>query len=102
VAIRSLPKPYDPAKRRARNLKRYGIDERQYQAMWDRQHGHCDICAKPLPPKPHIDHDHGKSKRVRGLVHFTCNRLIGNNHFTPPMFRNAARYLESSFDARDL
>ena len=96
-----MTRPYDPVKRRARNLKRYGLTEAQFQKMVERQHGHCDICRKPLPSKPHVDHDH-KTGRVRGLVHWHCNRLIGNNRYSPLMFRNAASYLESGFDGRDL
>jgi hypothetical protein len=97
-----VKRTYDPAKRRARNLAKYGITEAQFQAMWDRQHGLCDICAKPLPARPHVDHDHAKPHRVRGLLHWWCNRLVGTNRNTPLMFRNAARYLESDFDGREL
>ncbi len=96
---------YDPAKRRARHdrdrLARYGITKEQYELMLKIQRGLCDICAKPLPPEPHIDHDH-KTGRVRGLLHWWCNRLVGTNRNTPLMFRNAASYLESSFDGRRL
>jgi len=96
---------YDPAKRRRANLAAYGITEVQFLKMWHRQRGYCDICAKPLPNERKnivVDHDHGKSKRVRGLLHRLCNRLIGNNRNTPLMFRNAAAYLESTFDGRNL
>ena len=96
-----MTRPYDPAKRRAANLKRYGITERQWQAMWERQKGRCDICARLLPERPHLDHDH-RTGRVRGLLHWWCNRLIGNHRNTPLMFRRAAEYLESSFDGRSL
>jgi hypothetical protein len=95
-----MTRAYDPAKRRARNLKRYGIDERQFQAMWQRQRGLCDICIKPLPARPHVDHDH-KDKRVRGLLCWPCNRLIGRYRH-PHLFFLAARYIESTFDGRQL
>jgi hypothetical protein len=95
-------KPYDPAKRRARNLKRYGIDERQFQAMKEKQHGLCDICVKPLPARPHVDHDH-KTGRVRGLLCWPCNRLIGfARHGKSYLFENAVNYLDSDFDGRTL
>jgi hypothetical protein len=92
---------YDPAKRRARNLSNYGLSELQFRAMWERQRGLCDICAKPLPPRAHVDHDH-KTGKVRGIVDWHCNRLLGNNRYTPTMFRRAAAYLESPFDGRKL
>jgi ribosomal protein L32E len=98
---------YDPIKRRAydraRNLASYGINEDKFKQMWERQHGLCDICTKPLTMNDVVvDHDHRKPKRVRGLLHRFCNKLVGNNRNTPAMFRNAARYLESSFDGRQL
>jgi len=91
---------YDPAKRRARNLARYGIDERQFLLMWKRQGGLCDVCVKPLPVRPHVDHDH-KNKRVRGLLCWPCNRLIGRYRHEQ-IFYNAGRYLASPFDGRKL
>jgi hypothetical protein len=95
-----MTRAYDPAKRRARNLRRYDIDERQFTLMWERQNGHCDICGKPLRPNAHVDHSH-RDQRVRGLLCWPCNRLIGRYH-DPLIFRNAARYLESTFDGRTL
>jgi hypothetical protein len=93
---------YDPLKRRAANLKRYGIDEAQFQLMLERQRGRCDICTKLLRGRIYVDHDHGPSKRVRGLLDFVCNRLVLTSRATPLMFRNAAAYLESDFDGRKL
>lgn len=90
---------YDPVARRRRTLATYGITEAQYQALVRRQKGLCDICAKPLPEHPHIDHDH-KTAIVRGVLCWWCNRLIGTNRNTAFMFRQAARYLESRFDGR--
>jgi hypothetical protein len=86
---------------RAGKLKRrYGITPAQWQMMWDRQHGLCDICAKPLKERAHVDHD-PKSGRVRGLLHGFCNKML-NRRYTAAMFARAARYLESPFDGRDL
>ena len=93
-------KPYDPAKRRARNLARYGINAGQFLKLSERQRWCCDICTKPLPRRAHVDHDHATG-RVRGLLCWPCNRLIGR-HRDPWIFRQAARYLESTFDGRTL
>ena len=94
-----MKRKYDPAARRRRNLARYGLTEAQFQMMYERQGGLCDICYKPLPKRPHVDHDH-KTGRVRGLLDWWCNRLIGNNRNTPLMFRAASQYLLSDFDGR--
>ena len=92
----------DPAKRRAAKLlKKYGITPAQWQAMYDRQKGLCDICAKPLTGRIYTDHDH-KTGRVRGLLDFICNRLLLTSRVTPLMLRRAADYLESQFDGRRL
>ena len=91
---------YDPAARRRRTLAAHKLSEAQYQALVRRQKGLCDVCAKPLPAHPHVDHDHGPSGRVRGVLCWWCNRLIGNNRNTALMFRRAAEYLESRFDGR--
>ena len=95
-----MTRPYDPVKRRARNLKRYGITEAQFQKMVERQKGRCDICREPLKT-PNVDHDH-ESGRVRGLLCWFCNKFVTLRRISPLMFRNAAAYLESSFDGRHL
>ena len=96
---------YDPQRRRAYNLARYGLTEDQFQRMLERQHGLCDLCAKPLPPKAHVDHVHARKeslRRVRGILCWPCNRMLGNGRNTPALFRRAADYLEAKFDGRRL
>jgi hypothetical protein len=87
---------------RARRLKRkYGISIRQYDEMLALQLGVCAICH--FPPKSrrlHVDHDHA-TKRVRGLLCFTCNRfLVSKNNVETA--RQVLWYLSRAFDARKL
>lgn len=43
-------------------LKRYGIDESEYQTMLSHQKGKCKICGKEPTGRPlHVDHDHSLS-----------------------------------------
>lgn len=90
------------AGRRAMLLKKYGITERQYDLMLARQKGVCAMCSRP--PKRirlSVEHDHGVSKRVRGLCCYRCNAyLIGKN--TLETARQLVKYLESDFDGRKL
>lgn len=90
-------------KHRAIRLKRlYGITVAQYDEMFRRQHGLCDICAHP--PKNmrlSVDHDH-TTGRVRGLLCFLCNHKLIGRRRDPNLFRRVAEYLASDFDGRKL
>lgn len=80
---------------------KYGITPEQYQKMLDRQGGLCDICYRP--PKTlrlAVDHDH-KTKRVRGLLCYTCNRFRVSRNTVQTASR-VLQYLESTFDGRNL
>ena len=58
---------------------RYGISLEQKREMYDSQKGLCKVCGERLPEdfrKAHVDHDH-ETEHVRGLVHWSCNKLIG-------------------------
>lgn len=82
----------------------YGITLAQYNLLLKYQNNVCAICNRP--PKNirlNVDHCH-RSKRVRGLLCFRCNKyLIGRfNKEHADIFRKAASYLESTFDGRNL
>lgn len=86
---------------RARMLwQKYSITLAQYDAMLQMQGGGCWICGRvPKSRRLAVEHDHGPSKRVRGLVCHLCNKLrIGIN--TPETARKVLAYLESDFDGR--
>lgn len=58
---------------------RYGISLEQKREMYDEQKGLCKVCGERLPEdfrKAHVDHDHA-TENIRGLVHWSCNKLIG-------------------------
>lgn len=64
--------------RRANNLRhRYGIEEEDYDRMFDEQGGVCHICQDP-PGRYNlsVDHDHSTG-RVRGLLCHNCNHGLG-------------------------
>lgn len=65
---------------RAYSLKRnYGIDEAEYQRMFDAQGGRCGICGGDKSfgnGKLHVDHCH-RTGRVRKLLCVKCNMALG-------------------------
>ena len=88
--------------------QKYGVSERQWDLMFERQKGLCPICLKPIykfrdpsgrKASP-VEHDH-KTKRVRGLACYRCNRTkIGTN--TAETAARLLAYLTSTFDGRDI
>lgn len=73
------------------HLKRkFGVDEIQYQELYNKQKGCCAICGKhssEFQRRLALDHDH-VSGEIRGLLCFVCNkRIVGrfrkgiNSHF---------------------
>ncbi len=61
--------------------KKYGITLVDYERMLKRQSYCCAICLKhesEFKRRLHVDHNHGPSKKVRGLLCYFCNfRRVG-------------------------
>lgn len=82
---------------------KYGITQAVYEIMLQVNDGKCWICDRP--PKPsknlHVDHAH-KTKQVRGLLCWQCNRRLIGRHTvnTAWIFDRAAVYLRSTKDWR--
>ncbi len=94
--------------RAAMLLSKYGITAQQWDLIYEHQKGLCPICLKPIHKyknkegrrAANVEHDH-KSKRVRGLTCFVCNRdRIGQN--TVETAKRVVTFLESAFDGRNL
>lgn len=56
--------------------RKYGITGADFRRMHEEQSGCCLFCGKPAGDRLSVDHDHDTG-RVRGLVHSTCNVLLG-------------------------
>lgn len=91
AVFQANPEPYrrrarqahidDPLLSRKRACKKYGITLDDYDALLEKQDGHCGMC--PATTSGHnmtddfcIDHDHITGK-VRGLLCSSCNLLLG-------------------------
>lgn len=83
------------AERERHLVKKYGITEAEYIAMFDLQNGECAVCGKRQDNAFDVDHDHSTGV-VRGLLCTNCNRMIGHAGDDPDRLESAARYLRSS------
>lgn len=65
---------------RARHLLiKYGITEKDYDDLYRKQQGRCAVCkrsASEFKSRLCVDHDHGPSREVRGLLCHFCNRRV--------------------------
>ena len=93
----SKPRPtgIDLERKRATNRKgklkqRYGLELKDYEAMFRGQGGACAICGHIK--KLHIDHCHNTGK-VRGLLCQGCNHGLGNFNDDSERMATAISYL---------
>lgn len=71
---------------------RYGITPAEYQQMIVSQDGKCAICGNHFIRTPQIDHDHITGK-VRALLCYKCNSLLGYAYDDVDILQNAIDYL---------
>ena len=97
---------HDPAAAREKMLlNSYGLSLEDYVLMLESQNGQCLICHTTDPSKggrktgrgggmKHfcVDHDH-KTGKVRGLLCYSCNRIIGMIEEKPEWCNKAIDYL---------
>jgi hypothetical protein len=73
---------------------RYGLNEGDYERIFQQQGGVCALCGEPPMKTPLvIDHDHATNK-FRGLLHPRCNTLLGHAQDRVDVLMSAVRYLE--------
>lgn len=90
------------------NVKRYQY-KIDFNRMWEAQGGLCSCCGTPMDRggrgKTSVCVDHDRSccpgrkscgKCVRGLIHWSCNLVLGYARDNPEVLRLAADYLERS------
>lgn len=78
---------------RKTHLKRnYNMTLEEYDMMHDRQGGKCAICQNILTEKCGIDHCHTTGV-VRGILCFSCNKMLGMAGDDTTILHNAICYL---------
>lgn len=79
-------------------IKRYGINQQDYENLLRTQNYACAICQTKEPRgrhnKFHIDHDHTTNK-VRGLLCDKCNRGLGFFNDDKDLLEKAAEYIRT-------
>lgn len=92
-------KKNNPEKIKAIQLRRYGLTPTTFYALLAAQNDCCAICVKPFDSskhgRPHIDHDH-VTGHVRGIIHGTCNLILGFAKDDATILLQAARYLKGA------
>lgn len=81
--------------------RRYGITEEQYKRLLEIQNNACAICQKTSKRRFCVDHCH-KTNRVRGLLCYLCNIMLGRLDDNPRVFEKVIRYLEDTTDLRNI
>ena len=83
------------ATKRRHYLKKYGITDVQYEMMYRRQGGCCDICKQPYlgGKRLCVDHNH-ETGRVRGLLCSSCNLIVGHSKEDFRILESAKDYLD--------
>lgn len=84
---------------RGRGLQRkYGMTVAAFESMLAGQGFACAACGTSNwgPHGPVVDHDHGPSGKVRGILCAGCNLAIGHLRDNPAVAMGVARYLESN------
>jgi hypothetical protein len=77
-------------------LKRnYDMSPDSYKQLLTQQNNKCAICKKLINKKSTIDHDHS-TNRVRGVLCYNCNILLGAGKDSIEILENAIRYLKAN------
>lgn len=81
------------SRERYRLKSRYGITPEDVRNKLTEQGHVCPICFQGFETdKYHIDHCH-QTGQFRGLLHLSCNTMLGNAKDIPDRLESAARYL---------
>lgn len=77
-----------------RTVRKYGLEQGQYDQLKAHQGGVCAICAKAkgTTKRLAVDHDHATGL-VRGLLCYRCNDLLGKIRDDPGFFTRGLQYL---------
>lgn len=73
-------------------IRRYRISLDEYQSMYDKQNGLCEVCCTSSERLLAVDHNH-KTGRIRGLLCSQCNLAIGNSKEDVKILKNMIKYI---------
>lgn len=73
---RTYPSHYPENQRKRQLFYKYKMTPEDYEKLFEKQNGRCDICNKPQEKTLSVDHNHETGK-VRGLLCTHCNQGLG-------------------------
>jgi hypothetical protein len=77
-------------------MRKYGITVERKEEMYIEQKGICLVCNLPLKAVHDrdtcVDHCHA-TKRVRGLIHWYCNIIVGVYENKPVLLEQVRHYV---------
>lgn len=79
--------------RRDHLMRRYKIDEVEYQRMHIAAGGTCEICSAKPEYRLYVDHCHGTDE-IRGLLCRPCNAMLGFAKDDITVLERAIQYLK--------
>jgi hypothetical protein len=83
--------------------RKHGIGREKYLELLLRQDNKCAICkrdASEFPKELAVDHDH-KTGKIRGLLCWGCNLLLGNAKDNKEVLESAIIYLAKDLDKQE-
>ena len=92
------PDKFKKSQRRRKLKREYGITIDDYDAMLKKQGYCCAICGSARPDGKgnfHIDHNH-KTGKIRGLLCYKCNSVLGYAHDNIKILMCAIEYLQDN------
>jgi hypothetical protein len=99
--VRSQSSIYKKENRLLIRIRKHGLTQEKYDALFNLHNGKCWICK--VGPAAEIDHDHaccpgetGCDKCVRGLLCGPCNRMLGHADDRVEKLIAGAVYLKST------
>jgi hypothetical protein len=93
AAIKKAPNKR-PDKRYSHLARVYSISKDDFTKMLVDQGGACAVCHSKFESNKdtHVDHNH-KTGRIRGLLCFKCNILLGNSNENTATLSGAIAYI---------
>jgi recombination endonuclease VII len=77
------------------------IDRHRFLAMFAEQDGKCALCNEDITLSASVDHDH-TTGLIRGLIHTSCNHMLGNSKDNPELLERGAAYLRRHLEKEKL
>lgn len=83
----------DAKHKRIYSLKKdFGLTEKDYDNLFEKQNGRCAICMKTSERRLDVDHCHTTGK-IRGLLCNQCNQALGLLKDDPLIIKAALEYV---------